>query len=127
MTPLARFDIVIAIAVAAALVAASLGGLPRILGAHPWWAQQTGIIGSIGGAALWLILRRVGVPVALLLITAALTFAASIAAVHFGKQVFAASFAENALAGRFWYLGWYALAGSTALLIATLAALALRR
>lgn len=45
-------------AVAASLVAASLAGLPEALGAHPWWAQLSGIIGGVGGAVLWLVLRR---------------------------------------------------------------------
>ncbi len=127
MHHLSRLDIVIAAAVAATLVAASLAGLPRILGAHPWWAQQTGIIGGVGGAVLWLAMRRAGLPFSMQVIVAALALMASAAVAHFGKQAFAASFAENALAGRFWYFGWFALSGSVALLIATAAALVLRR
>lgn len=117
----------IAVAVAALLVAASLAGVPEALGAHPWWARQAGIIGGVGGAALWLALRHTGLSAPGLLTMAAIALLPSVAAAHFGKQVFAASFAENALAGRFWYFGWFALSGSVALLSATAAALVLRR
>lgn len=127
MHHLTRIEILIAAAVAGALVAASLAGLPQRFGAHPWWARQTGIIGGVGGAVLWLALRRAGVSPAAQLTVAALALLASAAAAYFGKQVFAASYAENALAGRFWYFGWFTLAGSVALLLATAASSVLRR
>jgi len=117
----------VAAAVAASLTAASLAGLPDALGAHPWWAQQSGIIGGVGGAILWLALRRAGLSFSALVVVAVSALLASAAAAHFGKQVFAASFAENALAGRFWYFGWFAISGSIALLIATVVARVLRR
>lgn len=115
------------VAVAVSLATASLAGLPEALGAHPWWAQQSGIIGGFGGAVLWLVLRRTGLPFSALVVVAVSALLASAAAAHFGKQVFAASFAENALAGRFWYFGWFAISGSVALLIATVVARVLRR
>lgn len=114
-------------AVAASLVAASLAGLPEALGAHPWWAQLSGIIGGVGGAVLWLALRRAGLSFSALVVVTVSALLASAAAAHFGKQVYAASFAENALAGRFWYFGWFAISGSVALLIATVVARVLRR
>ncbi|SLN77753.1 hypothetical protein ROA7023_04498 [Roseisalinus antarcticus] len=117
----------VAVAVTASLVAASLAGLPEALGAHPWWAQQSGIIGGAGGAVLWLVLRRAGLSFAALVVVAVAALLASVAAAYFGKQVFAASFAENALAGRFWYFGWFAISGFVALLIATVVARVLRR
>jgi len=120
-------DILIAVSVAAVLLAASFAGLPGELGAHPWWAQQSGIIGGIGGAVLWLVLRRAGAAFSRIAVVSLLAFSASIAAAHFGKQVFADSFAENTLAGRYWYFGWIALSGSVALLLAAAAALVLRR
>lgn len=127
MHHLTRIETLIAAAVAGALVAASLAGLPQTFGAHPWWARQTGIIGGVGGAVLWFALRRAGVSPAAQLNVAALALLASAAAACFGKQVFAASFAENALAGRFWYFGWFALSGSIALFIAAVVAGVLRR
>jgi len=117
----------IAAAVAASLAALSLAGLPETLGAHPWWAQQSGIVGGVAGAVLWLVLRRAGMAFSRIAIMSLLTLTASIVAAHFGKQAFAASFAENALAGRFWYFGWFALSGSIALFIAAVAARVLRR
>lgn len=117
----------VAAAVAASLAAASMAGLPETLGAHPWWAEQSGIVGGIGGAVLWLVLRRAGLSFSALVVLAVSALLASAAAAHFGKQVFAASFAENALAGRFWYFGWFMISGSVALLIATVAARVLRR
>jgi hypothetical protein len=117
----------VAAAVAASLAAASMAGLPETLGAHPWWAEQSGIVGGIGGAVLWLVLRRAGLSFSALVVLAVSALLASAAAAHFGKQVFAASFAENALAGRFWYFGWFTISGSVALLIATVAARVLRR
>lgn len=117
----------VAAAVAASLTAASLAGLPDALGAHPWWAQQSGIIGGVGGAILWLALRRAGLSFSALVFVAVSALLASAAAAHFGKQVFAASFAENALAGRFWYFGWFAISGSVALLTAAVVARVLRR
>ncbi len=60
MRRLSGFEILIAVTVATLCAAASLADLPRTLGAHPWWARQTGILGGVGGAILWLALRRVG-------------------------------------------------------------------
>lgn len=117
----------VAFAVAASLVATSLAGLPEALGAHPWWAQQSAIIGGVGGAVLWFVLRRLDLSFSALVVVAVSALLASAAAAHFGKQVFAASFAENALAGRFWYFGWFAISGSVALIIATVVARVLRR
>ena len=57
-----------------------------------------------------------GTGVALLIALAALT-AAGAAAAYFGKAEFAASFAENALAGRFWHIGWIVTATGAAGLI----------
>lgn len=127
MPRLSRPDLVIAVAVAAILVAAALAGVPRTLGAHPWWARETGIVGGLGGAVLWLVLRGTGAGFAGQLTVSLLALLAAAAAAHFGKQVFAASLAENTAAGRFWYFGWFALSGSAALLLATVAARVLRR
>lgn len=127
MRHLSRFDIPIGVAVASSLVAASLEGLPRILGAHPFWGQQTGVGGGIAGALLWLTLRRVGVSASMQVIIAIVALLISATAVYVGKQVFAASFAENWIAGRFWYFGWFAVSGSVAFLLAATMAGALRQ
>lgn len=106
MRRMTRLEIAIAAGVAAVLVAAALAGLSEALGAHPWWARQTGIVGGLGGAVLWLVgLRRAGISPLAQLTAATLALLTSAAAVYFGKQAFVASYAENALAGRFWYFG----------------------
>lgn len=107
-------DILIAVSVAALLLAASFDGLPGELGAHPFWALQTGAIGGTAGAGLWFGLNRAGVSAQEQVLLAAVALLASGAAAYFGKQVFAASFAENAVAGRFWYFGWFGISGSFA-------------
>ena len=124
---MSRLDLLIAATAGMAIVVAALAGVPQTLGAHPWWAEQTGIIGGIAGAVLWLGLRRTGLTPTAQFTAAALSVLASAAAVHFGKQVFVASLADNTVAGRFWYFGWFALSGSVALLLAAAATLILRR
>lgn len=127
MQRLSRVEILITAAVAAGLVAATLVGLPQALGAHPWWAQQTGIGGSLGGAAVYLGLRAAGIsPTTLLGIAVPLVLLSGLSA-HFGRQIFAASFAENTLAGRFWFFGWIAVCGSVALLLPAVSKSLLRR
>jgi hypothetical protein len=111
----------------AALSLASVAGLPEYLGAHPWWAARTGIVGSLIGAACLLALRSVGLKTVPLLWTAATGLALSSAAAVFGKRAFAASFAESALAGRFWFFGWFGVSASFVVLIATVVLYRLRR
>lgn len=127
MRHLSRFDILIGVAVATSLVAASLADLPQMLGAHPFWAQQTSVIGGIGGALLWLAQRRVRLSASMQVIIAIVVLLISATAAYVGKQVFAASFAENWIAGRFWYFGWFAVSGSVAFLLAATITGALRR
>jgi hypothetical protein len=99
MSNATRTDLVISLAVAVFMTGATLLGLNRALGAHPWWALQTGAIGGTVGAALWFGLNWAGVSAPKQVLFAAVALLASGAAAYFGKQVFAASFAENTLAG----------------------------
>ncbi len=50
---------------------------------------------------------------------------AALAAATWGKAEFAASFAEDALAGRFWFFGWIGTAAGATALLAALTSLAL--
>lgn len=105
--------------IAAPLVVA-YSGLAVRLGAHPWWAQSSAWIGAVIGIALALALFGVRLHRVAVLVIGALMVAAGAWAAHAGKVAFADSYAEDALAGRFWYWGWIgALAGVT-LLVATL-------
>lgn len=92
-----------------ALWIAALAGLPQWLGAHPWWAVRTGIVGSAIGAAVYLALRMNRRTDGHILTAAAIGLVASILCAGIGKMVFVGSLAENALAGRFWFFGWFAI------------------
>lgn len=113
-----RAEILIVAALATGLAIASVVGLTQALGAHPFWARQAGLIGTAGGAVIYGGLRVVGLAPRWLALIGAVALAASGLAVSFGKQAFVASFAENALAGQAWYLGWFAVAGSVLICLA---------
>ncbi len=92
--------------------------LPLALGAHPFWSTKVILYGAPIGVLLFLCAFRLRNLVTLL-VFAALTIAAFLVA-HQGKTVFAASFAENATAGKAWFYGWIA---TSALVTATSAQL----
>ncbi|MDC0738887.1 hypothetical protein N6L24_11410 [Cognatishimia sp. SS12] len=94
----------------AVLLAALAYGLmlPQQFGAHPWWATQALGIGLLIGGPLALALgtalgdgRAAGIFAGLSLL--------AFAAARFGQRGFAASYGDDALAGRLWYFGWIAL------------------
>ena len=96
----------IAAAIGAALVvAAGYFGVTQDLGAHPFWAFKVTWIGAPIGVILFLALWRVSTSILLGVVLLVLGVACMFAA-NWGKTEFAASFAENALAGRIWYFGW---------------------
>lgn len=99
-------------------------GLPEALGAHPWWAAKSSLIGSFIGAAgvagWWILLKEAKVLSRFALLGLLMSAFAAI----WGKQAFAASYAENGLAGRFWFFGWF---GLYACLFALVSSLLLRR
>jgi len=101
---------VVAAAVAALLVIA-LGffGLTQQLGAHPFWAFKVTWIGAPIGAILFLVIGRLTsssiAGIGLLALGLISLYAA-----FWGKTEFAASYGEDAAAGRVWYFGWIATA-----------------
>lgn len=96
-------------------------GIFRLLGAHPWWDVQTALIGAPIGCLIGLGLARLGPVMGRGLGLALLTMA--IASASYGKMQFAASYAEDALAGKLWYFGWIGIAaGLGASLVAILTA-----
>lgn len=103
---------------AALLVAgAAVGGVSVALGAHPWWAVKTGVVGALLGFAVYAALRLWRVSRVRTLLVGVLIFALGWAAAYFGKQEFVGSHARNGLAGQFWFLGWFAVsAGASAAL-----------
>jgi len=92
--------------------------LPQSLGAHPWWSQTVTVIGLIPGLALAAILNRIGLSrVTAVAGTGAAMLAAGVIA-RTGQTRFAASYAEDTLAGQMWYFGWIATCGLAAALVA---------
>jgi len=95
-------------------------GVSRSFGAHPWWDMKTALIGAPIGGIIGLILMRFALT--LRLGVSLLGLAGAVAAAWYGKTQFAASFAENALAGKLWYFGWIGIAvGVSAVVMALLA------
>ena len=101
---------------AVVVVIAAHFGLSRSLGAHPFWAVKIAWIGVPIGLILALLTRKKRWPTRVTLF--ALLLLGSAAAAHFGRLRFAASFAEDQLAGQAWFYGWIAVAIFSAALIA---------
>ena len=97
-------------------VAAAFVGVNQALGAHPYWAMSTALIGVPFGLVWALILFR-RIPRWFLILSLASITALGIAAAWYGKTQFAASYAEDVLAGRFWYYGWFLIPAGVAGLI----------
>ncbi|MBO9450857.1 hypothetical protein J7426_11345 [Tropicibacter sp. R16_0] len=94
--------------------------LPKMLGAHPWWSVKViwigliiGLVGFAVGAGLKLSGRVASGGFTVLAI-------ASYAVAAVGKTRFAASFAEDAVAGQMWYFGWIATCAFTAAAVLSL-------
>tara|TARA_R110002049_G_scaffold4718_12_gene33444 strand:+ start:1930 stop:2409 length:480 start_codon:yes stop_codon:yes gene_type:complete len=73
--------------------------------AHPFWASQGALVGGLIGAAAGIVLGQGRVwalwaGLVLLAATGAITL--------YGKAEFAASYAEDAVAGKIWYFGYFA-------------------
>lgn len=122
MRGLRMSDGIAATVAAAVLVGAGYLGLSQALGAHPFWAVKVVWIGIGIGAVLfglsrfWAASARVKLPIALALL------AGSAGVTILGKARFAASYAEDFVAGRMWFLGWMALVAAAFLVLALLLA-----
>lgn len=97
---------------------AAYWGASRQLGAHPFWSLKIAWIGVPFGLMLALLLRRrtwIKRIVGFGFLLAVAGFAA-----HMGRLRFAASFAEDQLAGQFWFFGWIGVAVFLTALVASL-------
>ena len=102
------------IAAITTLTFAYLGG-PKSLGAHPFWAIRVAIFGAAIGAVVAVLLGRL--PRSWLILGFVTLLIGAMISAYLGKAEFAASYAENAVAGRVWYFGWIlAMAGLTGLI-----------
>ncbi len=89
------------------------------LGAHPWWALTVALIGAPIGLVFGVLLARLALVPSVVLALVALALAYGVA--YYGKTQFAASYAEDAFAGKLWYFGWIGTAaGMSALILAAL-------
>lgn len=94
--------------IAAALMAVLIAlDIARPLGAHPWWSQKTLLIGTPIGVILATLASPLSTATKRLIVFALLTVAALFTA-EYGQTQFAASYAEDAFAGKLWYFGWIA-------------------
>ncbi|MCR8723812.1 hypothetical protein [Frigidibacter sp. ROC022] len=116
------------VGIAAVVVAgfAWLGGTAA-LGAHPWWAVKVGWLGAMIGAALALALLALQLRPGLLAGLGLVALAGAGAVTFIGKTRFAASYAEDALAGQMWFFGWIAVMAGAVVALAGVAALLARR
>ena len=102
-----RLLLALAIGLGVAAIIALLE-ITTALGAHPHWRTQLFLSGAGLGTLLALIITQFGfvprtIGLSILVIGAYVT-------ADYGKARFAASFAEDAVAGQMWFYGWHALA-----------------
>lgn len=84
---------------------------PAILGAHPFWASDVVLWGSAGGI---LVVAAGGSRALRLRLIGSLVLAGlGLALATWGKAQFAASYGEDALAGRLWHFGWIGVCAFT--------------
>lgn len=98
----------------------------KLLGAHPWWSQQTLLIGTPLGV---IIATAAGLTGRHMIFVGLFIFAtiAAYATATFGKTNFAASYAEDVLAGKLWYFGWIGFGAALAALFTAVAQAGLPR
>jgi len=94
------------------VIRGAYSGISVWMGAHPWWAIQVCWIGVGAGLPLTLSLTflRLSFYRSLIISVIFLLLAAWVA--MYGKQGFAASYAEDWLAGKLWYYGSIAVAAA---------------
>lgn len=110
MRDIAKRNLVNALIAAIVVMVLTLSGIPNFFGAHPFWGMKIAYFGVIAGIIVysfaWVWQGGWGAKAILFV---ALLFL-SIGVTTFGKIRFAASYAEDAMAGRMWYFGWIAIA-----------------
>lgn len=99
---------------------AYVSGLTLALGAHPWWAGKVIWIGLGLGLLLSAMLWGLQFSKTVGLISLTLLTFAAFAMAYIGKSRFAASYAEDAVAGQMWFFGWIATCAFALAILATL-------
>lgn len=93
--------------------------------AHPSWSAQGVYIGLVIGLGLmivgWGLSKLMGTRRLMLFVLSVIVAIAAVAATKLGKMGFVNSYAENQLAGKFWYFGYMSMIGAVfAMLVALL-------
>ncbi len=109
------------IAFVAILLFAFFGG-SNALGAHHFWDIQTAIYGAPAGAIVAAILARVWSAKTIRVLLFGVLAAAAFGLAHYGKLQFAASYGDDALAGKLWYFGWIGTSAAAAALLTSVLA-----
>ncbi len=120
---LSPMDAIFAVAIALTLAAASWWGLSQALGAHPWWAARSGLIGAPIGLVLFLTARIFATNPLWIALAALLALIAAAFTAAFAKTAFVSAEDFNATAGRNWYFSWITLWTSVTLLLSALFAM----
>lgn len=104
----------------AAAGAAHVTGITATLGAHPYWATKVIWIGCAAGLGLAWLGGRTRLPQGSTLTLSLLLMAVAFLLARAGKEGFAASYGEDAVAGQIWFFGWIATCAFAAAALATL-------
>ncbi|UYV37471.1 hypothetical protein N4R57_21475 [Rhodobacteraceae bacterium D3-12] len=115
-------DLALALLFALLVAALSWLGVSKALGAHPWWAAQSGLIGAALGFGVFLVARLFGTSNTMLALVAAFTLLFAMIAAYFGKSAFVNAEDFNATAGRIWYFGWISIWSAVTLLLSAVTA-----
>ena len=102
------------------VILAANAGLTELLGAHPFWSIAIAWIGVPIGLILPIATRWLDLRWLVRVLIFAVALAATFALASYGKERFAASFAEDRAAGRIWYMGWIATMAFASAFIAAL-------
>ncbi len=89
------------------LAFAYLGGTIQ-LGAHPFWSVQVAYIGIGVGLVVLFAAHLLGLAKARQIVLFGIGLIIAVAVAKYGKNGFAASYAEDRFAGKLWYYGWIA-------------------
>lgn len=120
-------ELLTTILVTAVLSAFSAAKLTVLIGAHPWWAVQTGLVGTGVGCLIYGALRGMGLRPGFLGVLSSLGLLAITIEVVLTRQAYIAADGPEALSGRLWYFGWIGLMAALCIWLCSLAAVSLRR